>query len=201
MCAAISTSGRVCLCEWTGPVTVTMMVALLSVVRRLRATEEKPLLLLLRVNVPAAKSLAHNGSSFLSILPALFDFCHEVAIICDDNEAIGAIRRVLTAAGTPLLPALHKPVGFFDLLDEAFTYNLDSFPHEILELPRRRIRSGAWLTAETTGTFDETCSRHGDYGGPNLAMKSASRVRSGHSELAAIAPALSSFATVIAKMR
>ena len=164
MSATISTSGRVCLSEWTGPVTVTMMVALLSVVRRLRATEERPLLLLLRVNVPAAKVWHAMEVRSSRYFQHFLGFATKSRSFVTIKRHFGAIRRVVTDAGVPLTRALNKPVSFFDLLDEAFKYSLDAFPHEILELRRRRIRSGAWPTAETTGAFDEKWSGHGDYG-------------------------------------
>ena len=145
----ISNAGRVCLCEWSGPVTVAMMVLLLSHLRRFRATENSRLLLILKVTAPSAKSMAQNVNPFLDGLPAILACCQEVALVCDDLDTVSTLRQAVHDALKTSVPAAQKSVVYLGLLDDAFMYVQNAFPHEVLELRRRRIRSGTWSNADT----------------------------------------------------
>ena len=80
----ISSVGRVCLCELSGPVTVTMIVALLSNLKRVREAEDGPVLLLLHASAVSARSMALPTCSFLNGLPAILASYQEILIVTDD---------------------------------------------------------------------------------------------------------------------
>jgi hypothetical protein len=144
----ISNAGRVCLCEWSGPVTVAMMVTLLSHVKRLRVTENEPLLLILKATAPAARSMYRHSSPFLGGLPAVLGCCQEIALVCDNPGIVRNLGFAVHDALSTSVPSAQKSVIYLGLLDDAFTYAQNTFPHEVLELRRRRIRSGTWSTLD-----------------------------------------------------
>jgi hypothetical protein len=151
----ISNAGRVCLCEWSGPVTVTMMVLLLSHLKRLRVTENGPLLGILYVQLPAARSMTRHTSPFLNGLPAILGCCQEVAIVCDDVDTVNALSHAVHDALASSVPSAQKSIVYLGQLDDAFTYLQNIFPHEVLELRRRRIRSGTWSNLDLLNSDHE----------------------------------------------
>ena len=48
---------------------------------------------------------------------------------------------------------LSKPLGFFELLDDAFEHAQGVFPHDVLELQRQRLRSGTWVVRRNQGRW------------------------------------------------
>jgi hypothetical protein len=147
----ISTAGRVCLCEWSGPVSVTMVVSLLSTLKQLDATHQEPNVLILLLKPSSAKSIIKSACSFVDALPALCACCQEITVVCkDDAGTLVQLRRALCGSQAIPLGMVSRQLGFFELLDDAFTYVQESFPHDVLELRRRRIRSGAWGECETS---------------------------------------------------
>lgn len=147
----ISTVGRVCLCEWSGPVTVTMIVSLLSRLKRIRETADSSVLLILHASPVSSKSMSRSSSPFLNGLPAVMASCHEVLVVTDDNS-IEPLRKATLDALVSSSSQNNKQVHFFALLDGAFMHAQSTFPHEVLELRRQRIRSGTWVTGGTTKT-------------------------------------------------
>lgn len=150
-----STVGRVCLCEWAGPVSVAMIVGLLSHLKRTRDAEGASLLLIIHASAASLRCMARPSSPFLSGLPALMGSCHELMVVSSDN-ALPDLAREQHVVMPPHYQS-SKRVLFYALLDDAFKEAQESFPHEVLELRRQRIRSGAWLPAATNllATTDE----------------------------------------------
>ena len=191
--ASISTSGHVCLCEWSGPVTVTMVVSLLShlqqptVLNRPLAAElpmalphhgdapapcvtrprshlatcttqsESPpkqagddaaaTVLVINLHPSSARCILSRSSTFADVLPALWAYCQEIIIACQDEQGlINHLRRALCGSASTPIATLARPLVFFELLDEAFDHAQGVYPHDVLELRRRRIRSGTWAT-------------------------------------------------------
>ncbi len=78
MNASISTSGRVCLCEWSGPVTVTMVVPLLSHLKQVESVVGA-VVLILNIRPSSAISIMSRSSTFLDVLPVLWAYCTRAA--------------------------------------------------------------------------------------------------------------------------
>lgn len=147
--ASISTVGRVCLCEWSGPVTVTMVVALLSRLKQVAENHGGAVVLILHLHASSAKSIMKRSSTFLDVLPALWAYCQEVVIACQGQEGIlDQLRRCLCGSASTPIATLAKPLCFFELLDDAFTHAQGVFPHDVLELQRQRLRSGTWTLCD-----------------------------------------------------
>lgn len=151
MTTSIATVGRICLCEWAGPVTVTMVVSLLSNLKQVEDCHGKPVVLILHLSPSSAKSIMKRSSTFLDVIPALWAYCREVVIACQGEDGIlEQLRRCLCGSASTPLASLARPLGFFELLDDAFTHAQGAFPHDVLELRRQRIRSGTWSTERGT---------------------------------------------------
>ena len=149
MTTSIATVGRVCLCEWSGPVTVTMVVALLSRLRRSERCASDKLVLVLCMRDTSARSIMQRSSTFLDVLPALWAYCQEVIIACQGEEGVlDQLRRALCGSSSLPVATLARPLSFFELLDDAFAHAQGLFPHDVLELRRRRLRSGTWAVVE-----------------------------------------------------
>jgi hypothetical protein len=119
-----------------------MIVSLLSQLKRTRETESGLLLLMLLVTAVSGKSMARSNNAFLGGLPAIMDCCKELIIICDSDGT----KQIGRTVSNQLTSSCQKTVHVFALLDDAFTHAQNEFPHEVLELRRRRIRSGDWPT-------------------------------------------------------
>lgn len=144
MNASISASGRVCLCEWSGPVTVTMMVSLLSHLKQGERNHEA-LALIFAIHPTSAKSIMSRSSTFVDVMPALWAYCQEVVIACQGESGIlDQLRRHLCGSTSTPVATLARPLSFFELLDDAFKHAEGVFPHDVLELRRQRLRSGTW---------------------------------------------------------
>jgi hypothetical protein len=153
---AISTAGRVCLCEWSGPVSVTMVVSLLSTLKQLANTKGGSLVLLLYLDPLSAKGITKSARAFIDVFPALSAYCQEVVLVChDDAGTLGQLRRALCGSQAAYLGAPSRPLSFFGLLDDAFTHVQHVFPHDALELRRRRLRNSAYPTTTTRDTTTE----------------------------------------------
>lgn len=145
MNTSIATVGRVCLCEWTGPVTVTMVASLLSSLKRAVQTHGGSFILILHLHASSAMSIMNRSSTFLDVLPALWAYCQEVVIVCQGQEGVlEQLRRCLCGSASTPIATLAKPLCFFELLDDAFAHAQGVFPHDVLELRRQRLRSGTW---------------------------------------------------------
>ncbi|HMA95530.1 MAG TPA: hypothetical protein VKP30_22730 [Polyangiaceae bacterium] len=148
--ACMFTSSHVCLCEWSGPVTVTMVVALLSQLKQAEEGCGAASVLILTVGPSSAKSIVHRSSTFVDVLPALWAYCQEIVIACQDEHGmLDQLRRCLCGSSSTLIATLARPLTFFELVDSAFTYVEGVYPHDMLELKRRRLRSGSWPIYET----------------------------------------------------
>jgi hypothetical protein len=126
-----------------------MIISLLSQLKKARGSQGTPLLLVLHVNQSAARSLLRSPCAFLNALPAIMDGCSEILVASDDDNAypLGKSIRATLALST----AQHsKSVQSFALLDDALIRAQVTFPHEVLELRRQRIRSGVWNKREVT---------------------------------------------------
>jgi hypothetical protein len=147
MSISISISGRVCLCEWSGPVTVAMIISLLSRLKKARESQGAPLLLVLNVNPSAARSLLRSPCAFLNTLPAIMDGCYEILVASDEDNAypLGKSIRATLALSTAKRT---KSVQSFALLDDALIRAQTTLPHEVIELRCQRIRSGVWTTRD-----------------------------------------------------
>jgi hypothetical protein len=143
MSQPISAAGRVCICEWSGPVTVTMVVSLLSHLKRMRETQDRPLLLVLNLREASASSIVRSPNPFQNALPALWAFCQEIVIANEGGQAmISQLRRALCGSSTTPAALLARPICFFEAVDEAFGHAQGVFPHDVLELQRQRILGG-----------------------------------------------------------
>ncbi|HMA96464.1 MAG TPA: hypothetical protein VKP30_27450 [Polyangiaceae bacterium] len=150
MSLPITSVGRVCLCEWSGPVTVSMVIGLLAELKRLRERENGKLLLVLHLRENSARTILHQSSTFSDVLPALWTCCQEVAVACRaEGMVLTHLRRALCGSASMQITALARPLNFFELLDEAFDRGKDVFPHDVLEMQRRRLRSGSWPIYQT----------------------------------------------------
>lgn len=146
---SIPTAGHVCLCEWSGPVTVAMVVALLSQLKQVQGDLDA-LVLILNIRESSAKSIMHRSSTFIYVLPALWAYCQEIVIACQgENALLDQVRRHLCGSTSTPEATLARPLSFFELLDDAFSHVEGVYPHDVLELRRQRLRSGTWLTAST----------------------------------------------------
>lgn len=142
MSSAISASGRVCLCEWSGPVAVTMVASLLGYLKSAQADKGGPLLLVLNMHPNSAMSVMKRSSAFVDVLPALWTHCQEIVIVCQGQDGIlEQLRRTLCGSMSTPVASLARPLIFFDLIDDAMTHAQGLFPHDILELRKRRLRT------------------------------------------------------------
>ncbi|MGE5784281.1 MAG: hypothetical protein ACM3ZE_06805 [Myxococcales bacterium] len=150
MSLPITSVGGVCLCEWSGPVTVSMVIGLLAELKRIQERENGKLLLVLHLRDNSARSILHQSSTFSDALPALWACCREIAVACRaEGTVLTHLRRALCGSASMPIGALARPLNFFELLEEAFDRSKDVFPHEVLEMQRRRLRSGTWPICET----------------------------------------------------
>lgn len=148
MNTSISTSGRVCLCEWSGPVSFTMVVSLLSHLKQTKKRYGEGVILILHLRPPSALSILKRSSTFVDVMPALWAYCQEVVFVCQGERGLlDQLRRSLCGSVSTPVAALAHPFSFFELLDEAFKHVQGVFPHDILEMRRQRIRSGARIVA------------------------------------------------------
>ncbi|HMA94220.1 MAG TPA: hypothetical protein VKP30_16125, partial [Polyangiaceae bacterium] len=77
--------------------------------------------------------------------------CQEIAVACRAEGAVLThLRRALRGSASMPIGAGTRSLNFFELLDEAFDHSKDVFPHAVLEMQRRRLRSGSWPICETT---------------------------------------------------
>src|SRR5512133_2017023 len=151
MSLPITSVGRVCLCEWSGPVTVSMVIGLLAELKRLQVRETGRVLLVLHLRDNSARSILHQSSTFSDVLPALWACCQEIAVACRAEGAVLThLRRALRGSASMPIGAGTRSLNFFELLDEAFDHSKDVFPHAVLDMQRRRLRSGSWPICETT---------------------------------------------------
>lgn len=149
MNTSIATVGRVCLCEWSGPVTVTMMVSLLSHLKQTEKNHGESVVLILHLHESSAKAIMKRSSSFLDVLPALWAYCQEVVIACQGESGIlDRLRRHLCGSVSTPVATLARPLSFFELLDDALEHVQGVHPHDVLELRRRKLRSGTWKLRE-----------------------------------------------------
>lgn len=149
MTTSIATVGRVCLCEWAGPVTVTMVVSLLSNLKQETTCHGEPVVLMLHLRPSSAKSIMKRSSTFLDVMPALWAYCREVVIVCQGEDGtLEQLRRSLCGSASTPIASLARPLSFFELLDEGFSHAQGVFPHDVLEMRRQRIRSGTWSVAD-----------------------------------------------------
>ena len=149
MTTSIAMVGRVCLCEWAGPVTVTMIVSLLSNLKQVEDRHDEPAVLILNMRPSSARSIMKRSSTFLDVMPALWAYCREVVIVCQGEECVlEQLRRYLCGSASTPIAAPARSLSFFELLDDAFTHAQGVFPHDVLELRRQRLRSGTWSVAE-----------------------------------------------------
>lgn len=150
MSLPITSVGRVCLCEWSGPVTVSMVLGLLAELKRLQDRENGRLLLVLHLRDNSARSILHQSSTFSDVLPALWACCQEIAVACRAEGAVLThLRRALCGSASIPITGAVRSLSFFERLDEAFDHCKDVFPHDVLEMQRRRLRSGSWPIGET----------------------------------------------------
>lgn len=144
MSACISSSGRVCLCEYRGPVDSAMVVSLLSHLKRAREVESECVLLVLELDLAATRSIARGVGPFLGALPVLRDCCLEVVVATETSSVVARqLKRMLEAGSDPCSCQSAKMPRCYESLDEAFTYIRPLFPHNVLELERRRLRGRA----------------------------------------------------------
>lgn len=148
MSPSITISGRVCLCEWSGPVTITMVVSLLSQLKHAQEVQGEGSVLILNLSPSSAKDITKRSTVFIDVLPALLAYCQEVVMACEgESGLLEQLRRCLCCSATTPLVTFLRPLIFFELLDDAFTHAQGLFPHDVLELRRQRIRSGVWAMA------------------------------------------------------
>lgn len=142
--------GRVCLCEWTGAVTVTTVVALLSQVKHVQERERDPLLLILSLDEAATRSVAYGSSSFLGALPALWSHCQGIVVACPAQRSLRhQLRQGLCGPASSPLALASTPLCFYESLDGALRHALEISPHDVLEVQRLRLRRGTWPVCET----------------------------------------------------
>lgn len=143
MNTSTSTVGKVCLCEWSGPVTVTMVVSLLSELKLLEAKQKGSLALILRVNGVAARSISQRSSAFPDVFPALWTYCREIVMVCEDSEgSVEQLRRTLCGSASTPVASLARPLVFFELFEDALNHVQGVHPHDVLEMRRTRLRNG-----------------------------------------------------------
>ncbi|MGC4069467.1 MAG: hypothetical protein QM784_33405 [Polyangiaceae bacterium] len=148
MNGSVQIVGRVCLCEWEGAVSASTVATLLSQLREVDEFEGEPCILIINVSLSSAKSIATRASTFQDVMPALWAHCQEILVAFEGPaSALGQLCRALSKPSATRDAATAHSLRFFTLLDEAFSHTQASFPHEALELRRRRIRSGAWCPA------------------------------------------------------
>lgn len=147
---SIAIAGRVCLCEWSGPVSVAMVVSLLSQLKRVRQGHGGACILILHMHPSSATSIMKCSSTFLDVMPALWSHCQEIIVVCQGETGIlDQLRRTLCGSTSTPISMLARPLGFFELLDEAFAHVQGVYPHDALEIRRRRLRSGTWAQNES----------------------------------------------------
>lgn len=150
MSQPITMVGRVCLCEWTGPVAATLVVALLSQVKCVQERERHLLVLVLCLDESAARSVVHGSSSFLGALPALWSHCQEVVIACPAERSLRhQLRQGLCGPASTPLALVSTPLHFYEALEGALRHAQELSPHDVLELQRLRLRSGTWPARDT----------------------------------------------------
>ncbi|HMA95522.1 MAG TPA: hypothetical protein VKP30_22690 [Polyangiaceae bacterium] len=164
MSLPIASVGRVCLCEWSGPVTVSMVIGLLAELKRLQERENGKVLLVLHLRDNSARSILHQSSTFSDVLPALWACCQEIAVACRAEGALLThLRRALCGSASIPVTGAIRSLNFFELLDEALDHAKGVFPHDVLEMQRRRLRSGSWpiYEAEERQSAARTSTREG----------------------------------------
>lgn len=139
MSLQISSAGRVCFCEYSGPITSNMVVSLLSHLKHVRSTKSESVLLLLQLDSAAARSISRGLGPFLGALPVLWDCCLEFIVVLEGGGAQNPLNRILCTR--PLAQSLRC----CESLDEAFSHAQSLFPHDVLELQRRRLLGKAML--------------------------------------------------------
>jgi len=150
MNSAISASGRVCLCEWSGPITVAMVVSLLGFLKSAEANQRNSLLLIINMHPTSAASVLKRSNSFVDVLPALWADCQEITIVCQGEAGLlEQLRRTLCGSVTTPVTTLARPLNFFELLDDAFTHAQSVVPYDVLELRKQRIYSGTWRLTDS----------------------------------------------------
>ena len=150
MNTSIATSGQVCLCEWSGPVTVTMVVSLLSQLKQTEQSRGAGLVLIMHLRPSSAKSLMQRSSTFVDVLPALWAYCQEIVFTCQGEDGLlDQLRRTLCGSVTTPIARLAHSLSFFELLDDAFKHAQGVFPHDVLELRKQRIHSGTWRLTDS----------------------------------------------------
>jgi len=122
-----------------------MVVALLSQVKHAQKREQATVLLILALHDSSARNITLHSSSFADVLPALWAYCFEIAIACNGEEGlVDQLKRTLcTSLASPGI-SLVRPLRFFENLDEAIDHAKNTLPHDVLEMQRRRLRSGSW---------------------------------------------------------
>jgi hypothetical protein len=126
-----------------------MVVSLLSLLKQLEESRGGPSILILHLKASSAVSIMKRSSTFQDVMPALWAYSQEVMMVChDDAGTLGQLRRALCGSQSAPMGSLTRPLSFFSLLDDAFTHAQETFPHDVLELRRLRLRSGAWPLAE-----------------------------------------------------
>jgi hypothetical protein len=148
MNGSVQIAGRVCLCEWDGSVAASTVATLLSQLREVEEVEGEPCILIINVSLSSAKSIATRANTFQDVMPALWAHSQEILVAFEGpTSALEQLRRALSKPSSARDATMVHSLRFFTLLDEAFSHTQANFPHEALELRRRRIRSGAWSPA------------------------------------------------------
>jgi hypothetical protein len=136
----ISSSGRVCLCEFNGSITCSMVVCLLTHLKRTRDAGAGVAFLILQLDSNAGVSIVRATNPFVWALPAVRDCCQEFVLAIDGHSpATKQLSRILDGDNLPLAQP-GRPLRCYATLDEAFSHGLALFPQNILELQRRRLR-------------------------------------------------------------
>ncbi|MGC4070831.1 MAG: hypothetical protein QM784_40380 [Polyangiaceae bacterium] len=139
----LSTYGRVCFCEWSGPVTVTMLVLLLSELRHMPGQDDCTRLLILNLRPSSANNIVKSSSSFPDVMPQIWSYCREVIFVCEGESGVSdQLRRALCGSASTPVASLARPMSFFESLEEAFGHAEGVCPFDILELRRARLLRG-----------------------------------------------------------
>lgn len=137
----ISSSGRVCLCEFRGLITCSMVVGLLSYLKRTRDAGAGVALLILQLDSSAGTSITRAANPFVGALPAVRDCCQEFVLAVEGNSPeTKQLSRILQGGSLPNSAQPGRTPRCYATLDEAFSHGLALFPQNILELQRRRLR-------------------------------------------------------------
>ena len=121
MGSSYSMSGRLCYCEWSGAVSVDMVASLLTLLKRAHEREQIALVLLVRLDAAAARTIIRPTCPFLDVLPFIGATCEELVIAADAAEgAVAQLRRALCgSAATPISPG-SRHIHLTATLEHAF---------------------------------------------------------------------------------